>query len=51
MMENLGLSYSEIMNMEYRLLLMMQHDKPRVDYDTEESEKVSGKDMLKRKKK
>lgn len=49
MIENLNMSYNEIMDTEYRLLLMMQHDKPRVDYDAEESEEVSGKDMLKRK--
>jgi len=52
MMENLKMSYSEIMNTEYILLLMLQYDKPRADYgNTSEAEHVSGKDMLKRKRK
>jgi len=51
-MENLKMTYSEVMNTEFALLLMLQHDKPHVDYgaEAEEEEKnVSGKEMLKRK--
>ena len=51
MVENLKMSYSEVMNTEYSLLLMMQHDKPHVDYNSEEVERISGKEMLKRKRK
>ena len=51
MMENLKMTYSEIMNTEYSLLLMMQHEKPHVDYNAEQSEKISGKEMLARKRK
>jgi hypothetical protein len=51
MIENLKMSYTEIMNTEYCLLLMMQHDKPRVDYPDKKDEvkNISGKDMLARK--
>lgn len=50
MMENLNMTYSEVMNTEYSLLLMLQHDKPRADYgNTEEVERATGKEMLKRK--
>lgn len=50
-MEDLHISYKDIMEMEYSLLLMMQYDKPRVDY-TDEKDRVNGStgsDMLKRK--
>jgi len=51
-MEALNLSYDEVMNMPYSLLLMMQKDKIRPDYgrEKEKTTKVSGKDMLQRKK-
>jgi hypothetical protein len=53
MIESLKMTYNEIMNMEFGLLLMLQHDKPRVDYGTEAEEvkNVSGQEMLKRKRK
>jgi hypothetical protein len=50
--EILGMTYNEVLHTPYRLMLMMQHDKIRVDYgdggDTEV--KATGKEMLKRKK-
>lgn len=52
-MEELNMSYREVMNTPYSLLLMMQSDKIRPDYESKsnvKSEKISGKDMLKRKK-
>jgi hypothetical protein len=52
MIDDLKMTFGDIMEMDYRLLVMMQADKPRADYsDTEEVENVSGKDMLKRKRK
>ena len=51
MMEDLKMTYRDVMNTEYNLLLMLQHDKPRVDYgNTEEAENISGKAMRQRKK-
>lgn len=46
------MSYQEVLNTPYQLLLMMQHDKIRVDYSNsggEETQEVSGKEMLMRK--
>ncbi|MDR3142701.1 MAG: hypothetical protein LBU37_13395 [Tannerellaceae bacterium] len=52
-METLGMTYNEVMHAPYVLLLFMQHDKIRVDYSesgkAEETETLSGKEMLKRK--
>ncbi|MDR2765433.1 MAG: hypothetical protein LBB90_10450 [Tannerella sp.] len=45
------MSYREALHTPYQLLLMMQHDRIRVDYGAEKDEvvKVSGKELLKKK--
>lgn len=49
-MEDLGMSLNEVLNTSYPLLLIMQHDKVRIDYDSkDEIKEISGKEMLKRK--
>jgi hypothetical protein len=51
-METLGMSYREVLHTPYRLMLMLQHDRIRVDYGSENGDKavkISGKEMLKRK--
>lgn len=51
-MEDLGMSLNEVLNTSYPLLLIMQHDKIRADYDSKDEpviEEISGKEMLKRK--
>ncbi len=50
--EDLNLSYNEAMDMPYPLLLMLQYDKIRPDYDSKDKPEVtylSGKEMMKRK--
>lgn len=49
-MEDFGMTFDEVVNSQYPLLLMLQHDKPRPDYDkTEEVVEISGREMLKKK--
>jgi hypothetical protein len=51
-MEMFGTSYNETMSFPYLLLLYMQHDRVRVDYGhsgEDETEVISGKELLKRK--
>jgi hypothetical protein len=45
------MSYSEVLHTPYQLLLMLQHDRIRVDYGTEGDRevRVSGKEMMKKK--
>ncbi|MDR1582898.1 MAG: hypothetical protein LBS55_06500 [Prevotellaceae bacterium] len=53
-METLGMSYGEVLHTPYSLLLMMQNDKIRIDYSDKSKEgatKMSGKEMLKKKRK
>ncbi|MDR0573858.1 MAG: hypothetical protein LBG96_07515 [Tannerella sp.] len=52
MTEGLNASYRELLHTPYQLLLMMQHDKVRIDYGKAGKDKarhISGKEMLKRK--
>jgi hypothetical protein len=52
-METYGMPYDEVLHMPYRLMLMLQHDRIRVDYGSEgrgcdRTEKISGKEMMER---
>lgn len=50
-MESLHMTYTEVMHTPYMNLLALQADKLRVEYsEKKEVEKVSGKEMLNRKK-
>ena len=46
-MEDLNMGLEEVLSTSYPLLLILQHDKPRPDFD--KKEELSGKDMLKKK--
>lgn len=50
--ESLHMSKEEVLHTPYRLLVMMQHDKVRVEYGKEEKEvvKMSGKELMAKKK-
>lgn len=52
-MQDIKILYSEVLNTSYPILLILRHDKTRIDYDAEKKEKrteISDKEMYKRKK-
>ncbi len=48
-MENLHLSYTDVLTIPYRILVLMTIDKLSIDTRDEKTETLSGREMMKRK--